>query len=183
MKFVMVKANLNEIIKNAVETMKPKALDKNISLRLKEDNIPEIVFDKDRITQVVVNLIDNAIKFTDEGGSVDVELIDGGNQAMVKVRDTGIGLKKEDQKRIFLPFEQVDSTVTRNYGGSGLGLAICRGIVTYHGGKIWVEAEPGKGSTFIFTIPYNHRAGGMDAAGVFGIGENYKKILWGMKDG
>jgi|Deesub1362A_J573_1020465.scaffolds.fasta_scaffold14704_3 signal transduction histidine kinase len=183
MKFAMVKANLNEILKNAVEIMKSKAMDKNISLRLKEDNIPEIVLDKDRITQVVVNLIDNAIKFTGEGGCIDIELIDDGNQAMIKVRDTGIGLKKEDQKKIFLPFEQVDSTITRHYGGSGLGLAICRGIVACHGGKIWVESEPEKGSTFIVTIPYNYREEGMDDASVFGIGEKYGKIVWGLKDG
>jgi len=156
MKFIMAKNNLNEVVKNAVETMKSRAWDKNIELTLKEDRIPEIVFDRDRITQVIVNLISNAIKFTDEGGKIEVELLDGKNQAIIKVKDNGIGIKKEDQERIFRPFEQVDSSMTRNYEGSGLGLAICKGIVTYHGGMMWVESEPGKGSTFIFTIPYKY---------------------------
>ncbi|MGB8218580.1 MAG: CHASE4 domain-containing protein [Candidatus Methanoperedens sp.] len=156
MKFNMAQANLNEIIENATDTMKIQAWDKNLKLILNEDKIPEITIDKDRITQVIMNLINNAIKFTDVGGMIQVELSGVTDHALVKVKDSGIGIKKEDQARLFTPFQQVDSSYTRKYEGTGLGLAICKRIVTHHGGNIWIESEPGKGSTFQFTIPYNH---------------------------
>ncbi len=154
MKFVMAKADLNETVEHAVEIMESNARKKNITITLKEDKIPEIVFDKDRIAQVVINLVNNAIKFTDPGGTIDVCLLNNTSYAIVKVTDNGIGIKKEDLERIFVPFEQVDSSMTRKYDGSGLGLSICKGIVASHGGEIWVESEAGKGSTFQFTLPY-----------------------------
>ncbi|MCE8422398.1 MAG: response regulator [Candidatus Methanoperedens sp.] len=154
MKFMMTRSNLNEVIVNAVETMIPLANPKNVILTLKQDIIPEILLDKDRITQVIVNLINNALKFTDSGGTIDVELSGAKDCAIIKVKDTGIGIKKEDQERLFRPFVQVDSSYGRKYEGSGLGLAISKGIITFHGGKIWIESEEGKGSTFQFTIPY-----------------------------
>ncbi|CAD7770876.1 Sensor histidine kinase RcsC [Candidatus Methanoperedenaceae archaeon GB37] len=154
MKFVMAKADLNETVEHAVEIMESNARKKNITITLKEDKIPEIVFDKDRIAQVVINLVNNAIKFTDPGGTIDICLLNHTNYAIVKVTDNGIGIKKEDLERIFVPFEQVDSSMTRKYDGSGLGLSICKGIVASHGGEIWVESEAGKGSTFQFTLPY-----------------------------
>ncbi|MCX9012707.1 MAG: ATP-binding protein [Candidatus Methanoperedens sp.] len=157
MKFIMVQVNLNEIVENAVETMRTQAQNKNLKLTLKEDKIPEITIDKDRITQVIINLINNAIKFTDTGGLIEVELSGSTDHAIVKVKDNGIGIKKEDLEKLFTPFQQVDSSYARKYEGSGLGLAICKRIVTYHGGKIWVESEPGKGSAFQFTIPYNYK--------------------------
>jgi signal transduction histidine kinase len=156
MKFNMVESDLNEIIENVVETMRIQALEKNQKLTLKEDKIPVIIIDKDRIAQVFMNLINNAIKFTDPGGAIEVELSGNADNAIIKFKDNGIGIKREDQEMLFSPFQQVDSSYARKYEGSGLGLAISKRIVTYHGGKIWVESEPGKGSTFIFTIPYNY---------------------------
>ncbi|MGB8218581.1 MAG: PAS domain S-box protein [Candidatus Methanoperedens sp.] len=157
MKFNTAQSNLNEIVENAVETMKGQAWGKSLKLTLKEDKIPEITIDRDRITQVIINLINNAIKFTDAGGLIEVELIGNADHAIVKVKDNGIGIKKEDQEQLFIPFKQVDSSYTRKYEGSGLGLAICKRIVTHHGGKIWIESEPGKGSAFQFIIPYNYK--------------------------
>ncbi|SNQ60113.1 PAS domain S-box protein [Candidatus Methanoperedens nitratireducens] len=157
MKFNMTKASLNEIVENAVETMKIQAWDKSQKLTLKDDKIPEVTVDKDRITQVVVNLLNNAIKFTDAGGMIEVELSGNADHARVVVRDNGIGIKKEDQVRLFTPFQQVDSSESRKYEGSGLGLAICKKIITYHGGSIGIDSKPGKGSTFYFTIPYNYQ--------------------------
>jgi len=157
MKFDLVSANLNEIVENAVETMKMQALNKNLKLIFKEDKVPEVVIDKDRITQVIMNLINNAIKFTDAGGVIEVELSSDIDHAMVKVKDTGIGIKKEDMDRLFKPFQQLDSSYGRKYVGSGLGLAICNRIITYHGGEIWAESEFGKGSSFKFIIPYTHK--------------------------
>jgi PAS domain S-box-containing protein len=157
MKFNLVPANLNEIVENAVETMKIQALNKNLELTLKEDKVPEVVIDKDRITQVIMNLINNALKFTDSGGAIGIELSSNIDHALVKVKDNGIGIKKDDMDMLFKPFQQLDSSYGRKYAGSGLGLAICKRIITYHGGKIWAESEFGKGSSFQFMIPYTHK--------------------------
>jgi len=123
---------------------------------LKEEKIPRITIDKDRITQAILNLIHNAIKFSDAGGEIEVELSCDAKNVTVKVKDNGIGIKKEDIDKLFKPFQQLDSSYGRKYEGSGLGLVICNRIIINHGGKIWVESEFGKGSTFIFSIPYIH---------------------------
>ena len=156
MKFDKDRANFNEVVKNAIETMRQKAEDKNIELNLKEEKIEDIIIDTDRITQVVINLVNNAIKFTNPGGIINVDVSKSDGNAIVKIKDTGIGIKKEEQEKLFKPFVQVDSTYTRKFEGSGLGLSICKGIINSHGGKIWIESESGKGSTFQFTIPLKY---------------------------
>ncbi len=156
MKFNMVPASMNEIVENAVETLKIHALNKNLKIILKEDNIPPITIDKDRITQVILNLIHNAIKFTDAGGVIEVELSCNSENVTVKVKDTGIGIGTKDIDKLFKPFQQLDSSYGRKYEGSGLGLVICNRIIMNHGGKIWVESEFGKGTAFIFSIPFIH---------------------------
>jgi signal transduction histidine kinase len=156
--FVMKKWDLNNVLKDVVETMGVKANSKNMFLKLKAENIPQTVFDLSRIIQVLNNLIDNAIKFSGPGGEITVEAIDKKDHVLVKVIDTGIGISKEDCKKIFEPFVQVDSSMSRSFEGTGLGLAICRGIIATHQGSIWVESELGKGSIFQFTIPYGLKA-------------------------
>ena len=128
-----------------------------------ETNLPEIIGDQDRLTQVVINLISNAVKFTEIGsvtcraqlrhersaeGQADGELV-------VSVIDTGIGIAVEDQAGVFDKFNQVGDTLTDKPKGTGLGLTICKEIVEHHGGRIWVESEVGKGSTFSFALPVN----------------------------
>jgi signal transduction histidine kinase len=108
-----------------------------------------------RLRQIVVNLIGNAVKFTSSGGvtlSVQPES-QGTNDTIVRftVKDTGIGIPAERQKEIFAPFTQADNSTTRKYGGTGLGLTISRRLTELLGGRIWVESEPGKGSSFCFT--------------------------------
>src|ERR1019366_5721819 len=108
-----------------------------------------------RLRQIIVNLVGNAIKFTDSGGvtlSVHKEL-QGAGYMMVRfsVKDTGIGIPPEKQKEIFSSFTQADNSMTRKYGGTGLGLTISRRLVELLGGRIWVESEPGAGSSFHFT--------------------------------
>jgi signal transduction histidine kinase len=152
--FAMNEWDINMVLKDVLESMGVKANARNIFLKLKADNIHRIIFDKDRIIQVLNNLIDNAIKFTDPGGEITVEAVDKKDHVLVKVIDTGIGISKEDCEKLFQPFVQADSTMSRNYEGTGLGLAISKGIITAHQGSIWVESEPGKGSVFQFTIPY-----------------------------
>ncbi|MBI1958458.1 MAG: histidine kinase, partial [Candidatus Rokubacteria bacterium] len=108
--------------------------------------------DERRLTQVLLNLVGNAIKFTEAGRvSIDVAVEDG--IFRVAVTDTGPGIAPADQERIFEEFQQGDSSSTRQKGGSGLGLAIARRIAEMHGGRLRVESAPGRGSTFAFTVP------------------------------
>jgi PAS domain S-box-containing protein len=155
MKFIISTADLNELVRNAVETLKYNANEKNIAMDIELGSIPLMSLDKDRITQVVMNLITNAVKFTDPGGRITIKTIGDKDKAIVEVSDSGIGMKEEDMKRLFTPFFQVDSSRSRNHEGTGLGLAICKGVVINHGGEINVRSTPGKGSTFSFTLPYN----------------------------
>ncbi len=108
--------------------------------------------DERRITQVLLNLVGNAIKFT-EKGEVAVRVANSGGEFVVSVTDTGPGIAETDRQKIFEEFQQVDSSPTRTKGGTGLGLAIAKRIVELHGGRIWVESTVGKGSTFSFSVP------------------------------
>ncbi len=116
------------------------------------ETLPLLVGDRDRLIQVVVNLISNAVKFTIEG-SITCGIERRGERAVVWVRDTGIGIAPEDCPKVFEKFKQVGDTLTDKPKGTGLGLSICRQIVEHHGGRIWVESELGKGSTFFFDLP------------------------------
>jgi CheY-like chemotaxis protein len=116
-----------------------------------------LVGDDQRLTQVITNLLSNAVKFTPEGGAIrlDSHLLEeeeGVCTIQIGVSDTGIGISKEQQDRLFNSFVQAESTTSRKFGGTGLGLAISKRIVEKMDGRIWVESEPGKGSRFIFTI-------------------------------
>jgi DNA-binding response OmpR family regulator len=108
--------------------------------------------DQDRLIQVVINLISNAVKFTDSGSIACVAHLQG-DELVVSVKDSGIGIAAADQGKVFEKFKQVGDTLTDKPKGTGLGLPICKEIVEYHGGRIWVESAPGKGSTFLFTLP------------------------------
>ena len=101
----------------------------------------------------MLNLLSNAVKFTPDGGRIDVTARREDAQAVIAVHDTGIGIAAEDQAVVFDEFRQVGRDYTRKQEGTGLGLALTRKFVELHGGRIWLESEPGKGSTFTFTIP------------------------------
>jgi signal transduction histidine kinase len=104
------------------------------------------------LTQVLINLVGNAIKFTDAGEvAIKAEATEG--QFRISVRDTGPGISATDQAKLFQEFQQADNAITKKKGGTGLGLAISKRIIEMHGGKIWVESRPGQGSTFTFTLP------------------------------
>jgi signal transduction histidine kinase/CheY-like chemotaxis protein/PAS domain-containing protein len=115
-------------------------------------DLPPITGDQDRLIQVVINLISNAVKFTDSG-SIACAAHQRENELVVSVKDSGIGIAANDQSKVFEKFKQVGDTLTDKPKGTGLGLPICKEIVEYHGGRIWVESEPGRGSTFLFTLP------------------------------
>jgi signal transduction histidine kinase len=117
-----------------------------------EPELPTIIGDRDRLIQVVINLISNAVKFT-PSGSVSGSARRDGNQVVVSIADTGVGIAPEDQETVFEQFRQAGDTLTDKPRGTGLGLPICREIVEHHGGRIWVESEVGVGSRFSFTLP------------------------------
>jgi len=153
MHFNVAKGNVNELIEGVKREMLPIVEKKGLELKVQlAENLPSVEVDGDRITQVLVNLINNAIKFTEEGSvAVITERMD--NEIRVAVRDTGIGIKKEDVGSLFESFVQIYVRKERKTGGTGLGLAISKSIIEQHEGKIWIESEYGKGSTFYFTLP------------------------------
>lgn len=115
-------------------------------------NLPLVNADEDKIIQVIINLLSNAVKFTDSGQvTIGTELRD--NEVIVKIKDTGIGISEKDSHKVFERFRQAGDTLTDKPKGTGLGLPICREIVEHHGGTIWMESEPDKGSTFFFSLP------------------------------
>lgn len=130
------------------------ASNKKVVVELKVDSSLENVrADRTKLRQILYNLMSNAIKFTPEKGKVTVSASKKEGMLEVKVSDNGIGLSKRDYEKIFMPFTQADSSTARGYGGAGLGLYIVKNFIDLHGGKIWVDSEVGKGSTFTFTLP------------------------------
>jgi signal transduction histidine kinase/CheY-like chemotaxis protein/ligand-binding sensor domain-containing protein len=121
-----------------------------------EANLPEIIGDRDKLIQVVINLISNAVKFTDKG-SVTCRALRKNGEIVVSIIDTGMGIAPEDQPKVFEKFKQVGETLTNKPKGTGLGLTICKEIVEHHGGRIWVESEIGVGSTFSFALPIKNK--------------------------
>ncbi len=116
-------------------------------------HLPATVCNKDRLEQVIINLISNAVKFT-ENGSVICRARKINNEIMISVIDKGTGISDVDKEKIFEKFMQTGTKLKDRPRGTGLGLPICKEIVEYHGGRIWVESEPGKGSKFSFTLPF-----------------------------
>jgi signal transduction histidine kinase len=156
-KFKIQKASLRieEIAKSALEELSRLAGLKEQVLSLKiESAIPDINGDGGRIKQVFNNLLTNAIKYTPDGGTIELRIRDEVGQVCISVSDNGIGIAKKDQGRIFEKFYTGSkNSLIRESGRMGLGLAIAKGIVEAHEGKLCVESDPGKGSTFFFTLP------------------------------
>ena len=154
------KIDLSSIIKEVIESFKVSTEAKKISLKAVVVNRPPNLYaDKDRLTQVLVNLIDNAIKFTKEDGRITVS-VDLENEFMrVGVFDTGAGILPEDAEKLFVKFQRIPQRMDeKKVKGTGLGLSIAKEIVEAHGGRIWVESEQGAGSKFFFTLPvYNEQ--------------------------
>lgn len=109
--------------------------------------------DSAKLRHVLVNLLDNAIKFNRTGGKVEISCRENGRVIETSISDEGIGIERENLERIFEPLTQLDPSPTRQYGGTGTGLSVARHIIELHGGQIWAESEVGKGSTFYFTLP------------------------------
>jgi len=154
---------INNIILEIITTYKNQAVNQNVSLQSKQelsDNLSRIYTDKTKLTQIFSILIGNALKFTNQGSiefGYELKNKDDSNDSFLQffVKDTGIGIDKSMQSRIFDHFRQADLSISKKYGGTGLGLSISRGLVELMGGNIWVDSEPGKGTVFYFTLPYN----------------------------
>ncbi|HIP95707.1 MAG TPA: GAF domain-containing protein, partial [Anaerolineae bacterium] len=145
--------NLGEIISVVLSTASALVRDKKVALVSEvEPGMPPVFADPQRVRQILLNLVSNAIKFTDKG-SVTVRAEADDENVTISVTDTGIGIRAEDIPLIFEEFRQVDGSTTRKYGGTGLGLPISKRLVELHGGRMWVESEVGTGSTFSFTLP------------------------------
>jgi signal transduction histidine kinase/HAMP domain-containing protein len=141
-------------LSNAMTLVRERAQRHSIVMGQQLDSkLGEIVADERKFKQIVLNLLSNAVKFTPDGGRIDVTARREDGNAVFAVSDTGIGIAPEDQASVFEEFRQVGSDYTRKQEGTGLGLTLTKKFVELHGGKIWLESEPGKGSTFTFTIP------------------------------
>ena len=151
--------SVNKLMTDLQKEYSFKAMEKGIELILDPLNPMEEVFiesDQTKLRQILVNLVGNSIKFTEEG-TIKIGMRIKGNFLEFHVKDTGIGIYPEFQIKIFERFRQVESAYSRKYGGTGLGLAISKSLTELLGGTMWLESEPGKGSTFYFTIPTNHQ--------------------------
>ncbi len=140
------------LLGEAVEEVLPTAEAKGHTLSIEDEKeIPKLEIDVDMIRRVLINLIENAVKFTPSGGKISIAIEDLGDRVQVRVKDTGAGIDPVDQPRIFDKFARVERKGRTK--GLGLGLAFCRLAIEAHGGEIWVESEPDHGSTFFFTLP------------------------------
>ena len=143
-----------EVLNGVMNTVRSLAVRKDIGVEVAIDPaLPLLVADPGKVRQILYNLLSNAVKFTPEGGQIGVRVALAHAEVCFAVWDTGIGIKPEDQARIFEEFQQVETTAARRYEGTGLGLALAKKFVELHGGRIWVDSTPGEGSTFIFTLP------------------------------
>jgi signal transduction histidine kinase len=145
--------SMSDVVHGVVSAVEPLAAEKRLAFKAEvAPDLPRGRGDGRRLSQVLLNLVGNAIKFTDKGEvAIRASVADGA--FTVAVCDTGPGIAAADQAKIFEEFQQADSSITRKKGGTGLGLSIAKRIIEMHGGRIWVESEPGKGSTFYFTLP------------------------------
>ena len=150
--FRPVPTDLSKIIQEVIDELQIQAKDKKLILSYEKKTIPQVKADPERTRQVLINLIGNSIKYTEQG-SVTVSSDTKDKEVVVQVKDTGLGISKEGQKKLFEKFYRVRTEKTRQVTGTGLGLWITKQLVEKQGGKIWVESEEGKGSDFSFSLP------------------------------
>jgi signal transduction histidine kinase len=145
--------SIKDVVHGVYSAIEPLASEKKLAFKVDVPrDVPSGRGDDRRLTQVLLNLVGNAIKFT-ESGEVAIKASALNGSYTVSVSDTGPGISEDDQAKIFEEFQQVDNSATKSKGGTGLGLSIARRIIEMHGGRLWVESSPGHGSTFSFTVP------------------------------
>src|SRR5438105_7706552 len=146
--------SVSQFVQSCMEATQRSAKEKNLSVSVDlQGTLPDIAADRRRLAEVLQNLLDNAIQYTPSGGRIKVSAVSDREEVTFTVSDTGIGIPKVEQPRIFERFYRVDVARSREVGGTGPGLAIAKHLVEGHGGRIWVESEIGHGSQFHFSIP------------------------------
>ncbi|MGC9347536.1 MAG: ATP-binding protein [Anaerolineae bacterium] len=156
------RVDLNEVVSKSVGAVSPLTEEKQLALHVAvPDGLPKVYCDRTRIQQVILNLLSNAARFTQQG-QVEIKVVQREHDILMSVADTGPGIEPEDAERIFEPFWQGSAPLWQDKGGSGLGLSISKQFVEMHRGRMWLESEPGLGTTFFFTLPISgmieHRA-------------------------
>ncbi len=145
----------NEVLNDTLTSVAPLAEKKNLDMKVEIDSkLASIAADESKFKQIMYNLLSNAVKFTPDHGKITVKAVANRKLAVVTVTDTGIGISEEDQEIIFQQFRQVSDSDDREFEGTGLGLALTKKLVEMHGGRIWLKSEPGRGSSFSFSIPF-----------------------------
>ncbi len=145
---------VSQLVESCYETAQRRAAEKELSLSLQlPPRLPDVAGDTRRLQEVLQNLLDNAIQYTLPGGKIVLSAEAKNDEVIFTVADTGIGIPRSDQPRIFERFYRVDAARSREAGGTGLGLAIAKHLIEVHGGRIWVESEVGEGSKFHFSVP------------------------------
>ena len=145
--------SLKDVVHGVYSAVEPLAANKSLAFKVEmAPDLPSGRGDERRLTQVLLNLVGNAIKFTDQG-AVTIKASAQNGDYTLAVADTGPGISEADQSKLFQEFQQADNSITKAKGGTGLGLAISKRIIEMHGGKIWVESRPGQGSTFSLKLP------------------------------
>ena len=145
------------MVRTAIEKVAKRSSSRQFAVDFPE-SLPPVYADEWRLERILHNLLDNAVKYSPKGGEIGVSARIEGENLVVGVSDQGIGISVRDQGRLFAPFERLEYLRAAGVKGIGLGLLVCRRLVEAHGGWIWLESEPGKGSTFFFTLPLSEAA-------------------------
>jgi PAS domain S-box-containing protein len=154
MKFITEKTDVTKMVNEIAETMQTSADLKRIKINIDiQKEIPDLMIDSERVKQVLINLVDNAIKFSPDSSTINIKARKEKENVLFEVQDFGRGIPKNKQKKIFERFYQVDSGIDRKFGGIGLGLTISKKIIDTYDGQIWVDSTLGKGSSFKFSLP------------------------------
>jgi signal transduction histidine kinase len=140
------------LLDSVLDTIAPLATRKGLIITRDFSDVPPVFADETRLRQIVTNIVSNAVKFTQEGG-VTVRAFGANDMVRFEFADTGVGIAPDQYDKVFEEFQQLENTVTREYEGTGLGMAITKKLVELHGGRIWLESMPGRGTTFFVTLP------------------------------
>jgi len=150
-------AQIEDVIDSVIEASQEMIRNKKIVLEVNKKETPKVKIDKEKIKVVIQNLLENAVKYTEQGGKIKISLNNDEKNVIFKIEDSGVGIPKSQQDRIFTKFFRAENVTRMETDGTGLGLYTTKNIVQAHKGQIWFESEENKGTTFYFTIPINNK--------------------------